>query len=127
MANLQVDSTECLPGPPRVFFSNDVNIKVTVDFLLDNFRNDNVVFFLFPSLSSYGGVSSKSIHYIPDFFLFEYCLDKVSLLRLVLKVAEFLSFTLTNVIFVNHLANLDDLEKGKNVILVPVHIPDLIT
>ena len=40
---------------------------------------------------------------------------------------ELFSLTLAIVILVNHLADLNNLEEGKNVLLAPVHIPDLIT
>lgn len=107
-----------------VFFSNDIDVKVTIDPLLNDFRNDSIIFFLFPSLSSYGKISIRSFYYIPDFFLFKYGLYKVGPLRAILELIEFFSLFLTIVILINHF---NDLEKGKNVILMPVHTPDLIT
>ena len=118
---------ECLSGPLRIFFSNNVDVKVTVDPLLDDFKSDRIVFLLFPSLSSYGGVSSKSIHYIIDIFFLEHYLGKVGSLRSILKVVELLSLALAIVVLISHFANLNDLEEGKNVILASVHTPDLIT
>ena len=124
---MQTDLTESFLGPLRVSFSNDVDVKVTVDPLHNDFRSNSIVLLLFPSLSSCNGVSSRSIYYIPDLFILEYCLNKVGSLKLVLKTAELLSFVFAVVILVSYLADLDDLEEDKNVILVPVHTPDLIT
>ena len=127
MANLRVDSIEYLPGSLGVFFSNDVDIKVTVDPLLDDFRSDSVILLLFPSLSSCDGVSSKSIHYISDLFLLEHCLGKVGSLKPVLKAAELLFHILAVVVFVSHLTDFNNLVKDKNIILVSMHTSDLIT
>ena len=70
--------------------------------------------FLFSSSwSSCGRVSSRSIHYIPDFFFLKHSLSKVGLLRPILKVAELLSLALAVVILVSYFADLDDLGERK--------------
>ena len=119
--------TECLPRSLRFFFSNYVDVKVTVNPLVDDFRNDNIVLLLFPSLSSCDGVSSGFIYYIPDLFLLEYRLGKADPLRQVFKAVELLSLACVVVILVSHLADLNDLEESKNVILALLYISDLIT
>lgn len=111
-----------LLGSLRVFFSNNVDIKFAVDLLLDDLKRDSIVFLFFPSLSGNSEVSSRSIHYISDLFFFKHDLSKVGLLRPIFKATELLSFALTIVGLISHFADLDDLEEGKNVILVPVVI-----
>ena len=110
---MQADLAECFPGPLRVSFFNDIDVKVVVDLLIYDFRIDSVVFFFSPSLSNCGRVSLRSIHYIPDFFFFKYGLSKVGPLRPIFEVIELLSLFLTIVILVSHLADLDNLGKGK--------------
>ena len=124
LTNLQTDSTDYLPGSLGVSFSNDVNVKINVYPLLNNFRSNSIVLLFFPSINSCDGVSLRSIHYISDLFFLKHCLGKVGPLRPVLKAAELFSLALAVVIFVSHL---DDLVEGKNIILVSVHTPDLIT
>lgn len=106
------------------FFSNDIDVKVAVDPLLDDFGSNSIVFLLFPSLSSCGRVSSRFIYYIPDLFYLKHGLNKVGLLRPIFKVAELFFLALAIVVLFTHLT---DLKKGKNVILAPVHTSDLIT
>ena len=117
---------ECLPEPVRVFFSNDVDVNIAVDSLLDDFKNDSIMLLLFLSLSSYDGVSLRYIHYIPDLFFLKHDLCKLGLLKLILKAAEFLSFDLVGVILVSHFTDLNNLEENNNIILTLVHTPDLI-
>lgn len=117
---------KCFSGLLRILFSNNVYVKVAIDPLLNDFRSDSVVFFLFPSLSSCSRVSSRSIYYILNFFFLKYGLNKVSPLRLIIKAAENFSFAFAVIVFVSYFADLDDLKEGKNVILTLVHILDLI-
>lgn len=93
----------------RIFFSNDVDSKINIDPLLHDYRSNSVVLF------------------IPDLFFFEYHLRKVGPLRPVLKAAELLSLALAVAVLVNHLTDLNDLEKDENIILALVYTPDLIT
>lgn len=104
---------EYLLGPLRVFFSNNVDVKVTIDPLLDDFKSDSIVFFFFPSLSICDRVSLRSIYYIPDLFFLKYDLSKVSTLRPILEVAELFSFVLMLVILVSYFADFDNLKEGK--------------
>lgn len=107
LANLWADLAKYLPKLLRVFFSYDVNVEVCIDLLLDDFWSDSVVFLLFPSLSGYGEISSRSIYYIADFFFLKHNLSKVSSLRLILKAMELFTLALAIIIIVNHLDDLD--------------------
>ena len=126
LVNLRTDLTKCLLGPLRIFFSYDINIKITVDPLLDDFRSNNIVFLFFPSLSSCVEISLRFIHYIPNLFLLKNYLGKVDPLRPVLKAVELLSLAFAIIVRVSDFADLDDLVEGKNVIFARMHTPDLI-
>ena len=123
---MQVDLTECLPESLGVSFSKDVDVMVTVDPLLDDFRSNSVVFFLFPSISSCNEVSSRSIDYILDLFFLEHRLCKIDPFRPVLKAVELISLALAVLVVFSYLTDLDDLVEGKNIILAPVYISHLI-
>lgn len=126
LANLETNLAKHLLKSLRVLFSNDINVKVAIDHPFDNFKSNSIIFLFFPSLSSCDGVSLRSIQYILDLFFLKHGLNKISSLRPILKVVELLSFTFAVIILIGHLVNLDDSKEGKNVIFIPVHIPDLI-
>ena len=94
-----------------VSFSNNIDIEVRVDPLFDDFKSNSIAFLFFPSLGSYSRISIGPIYYIPNLFLLEYSLRKISLLRLMLEVMELFSLTLTIVVFICHFDN--NLEKNK--------------
>lgn len=114
---------EGLPRSLKVFFFYNIDVKVTVNPLLNDFKRKSIVFLLFSSLSSYIRISTRSIYYFLNLFFFKNRLCKVDILEPVLEVAEFLSFPFTIVIFVNYY---DDLEKYKNIILMLVNILNFI-
>ncbi len=94
-----------------VSFSNDVDIEVGVDPLLDDFGSNSVILLLLPSLSSCSRISTRSIYYILDLFFLEHGLSKIGPLRPILKAAELLSLPLAVVVFVHHFD--DDLEEDE--------------
>ena len=106
LANLWIDSMRCFLGSLGVFFSNNVEIEVTIDPLLDDFWSDSIVLIFFSSLSGCGEISSRSVAYIPDLFFLKYSLIKVSLLKSIFKAMELLSLAFAVVIIVSHLNNL---------------------
>lgn len=99
----------------RVSFSNNVDVKVTINPLFDDLKSDNIIFLLFSSLDNCGGISLRSIDYIPELFFLKYSLNKVGPLRPVVKVMGFFFFTFTVVVFVCYF---DNLKEDKNIILI---------
>ena len=113
MTNLQVNLVECLLGALRVPFSNDVDVKVAIDPLLDDFRSNSVVYLFSLSLSSCDEVSLKFIHYISDLFFFKHSLSRINLLGPILKTLELHCLALIVVILVSHFTNLHYLRESK--------------
>ena len=103
-------------------FSDNIDVEIGINPLLDNFENDSVVLLFFPSLDSCSRISTGPIYYILDLFLLEYSLGKIGPLRPILEVLKLLSFTLTNVVFVCHLEKCEKCSIG-----AAEHISDLIT
>ncbi len=82
-----------------IHFSNNIDIEVTVDPLLDKFEGNGVALYFLLGLDSNNRLHIRSVYHIPDFFLFEYSLRKVSPLGPVLKAAKLFSFILTIIVF----------------------------
>ena len=83
--------------------SDNIDIEVGIDPLLNNFGSDSVVFFFFPSLGSCIKISIESIYYISDLLLLEHGLGKIGPLRPIFKITELLSLAIAVVVFVRHL------------------------
>lgn len=86
-----------------VMFSDNTNIKVGNNILLDNFGSHNIVFLLFPSLSNYSRINIRPIDYISDLFFFKYDLGKIGPLKPIFKATELFFLTLVIVIFIYYL------------------------
>ena len=109
-----------------VSFSDNVDVKVGIDPLLDNFGSNSVVLLLFSSLGSCSRISTRPIYYIPDLLLLEHGLGKIGPLRPIFKATELLSLALAVVVFVRHFdGNLEGGEKCS--IGAAERTPDLIT
>lgn len=88
-----------------VLFFNNINIKVGMDLLFDNFGRNCIVFFLFLCQYSCNRISTKPIYYISNFFSLEYGLGKIGPLKPIFKVTKLLFFTFVVIIFVYHFDN----------------------
>lgn len=107
-------------------FSNNIDIEVGVDLLLDDFGSNSIVFFLLLNLGSYSKISTRPIYYILDLFFLKHGLGKIGPLRPILEAKELLSFALAVNVFVCHFD--DDLEKGEKCNTgIAERISDLIT
>lgn len=93
----------------KVFFSNNINIKIRVDLLLDNFKSNYIIFLYFSGLCGSSGIILQVIYDVPDFFFFKHSLHKVRLLGSIFKAIKLLSFTFAIIIFAGHYAKK---EKG---------------
>lgn len=93
---------EYLPESLRVFFSDDINIKICANPLSDNFRSNYVIFLFFLDLSSGSELILQAIYDVPDFSLFKHGLHEVDPLGPILKTPELLSFAFVISIFTCH-------------------------
>lgn len=84
--------TECFLKSLKVFFSNNINIKIYTDLLFDNFGSNCIIFLFFLNLGSKGKLILQAICNIPNFFFFKHGLCKIDPLEPILKVLEFLFF-----------------------------------
>lgn len=102
MLNLQANMAKCFPRFLRVFFFNDINIKICADALLDDFSSNSIVFLILFGLGCSSGLGLQAIYNVPDFFLFKYGWRKVSLLRPIFKAAELFSLASAIIAFDSH-------------------------
>ena len=105
-----------------VLFSDNVDIEVGINLLLENFGSDIIVLLLFPSLGSCNKISTRPIYYIPDLLFLKYGLDKIGLLRPIFEVTEFFSLALVVIVFICHLKGSEKCSTSS-----AEHISDLIT
>lgn len=68
MFKLQADVTKYFPELLEIFFSNDVNVKIRVDALLDEFSGNCIVFLFFPSLGYGNKLGLQAIYDVPNLF-----------------------------------------------------------
>lgn len=125
MAYLRTNLPQSLLQPSWVLFSDDVNVEIRIDPLLDDLGSDSVVLLLLLCLGSYSKICIGPIYYIPDLYFLGYGLDKISPLRPILEVTEHFFLALVIVVFIHYD---DNLEKGEKCCTdVVKYIADLIT
>lgn len=83
---------ESLLGVLEIFFSNDVNVKIRTDSLLDDFRSNCVVFLLLPDLDGGSKLGSRVIYNVPELFFLKHGLDEISPLGSIFKALKLLFF-----------------------------------
>lgn len=105
LANLKTNLAESFSVPLEDFFSNNINIKVIIDPLFDNFGGNGIIFLFFSNLKNSNRLSSKVIYYILYFIFFEHSLRKVDILRPILKVFELFLSTLLFIIIICYWSN----------------------
>lgn len=86
-------------GSLGIFFSNNVDIEVAVNLMLDDFRSDDIILFFPSNLGGGDKLHTRLVYHILDLFFFDYSLRKVSPLGSVLKAAKFLFFALILLVF----------------------------
>ncbi len=99
---MRVDLAESLLGSLGILFSNNIDIKVVINSLLDDFGDNDIVFFLFFGLGNGRELCMTSVYHILEFFFFEHSLHKVCLLKPVSKAVELFSFAFAVVILSSH-------------------------
>lgn len=89
---MQANVTENLLRYLKVLFSNDVNMEIRADSLFDNFKDNFVVFFIFPGLNNGGRLGLQAIYNIPNLLFFKHSLSEISSLGPVFEASKLLSF-----------------------------------
>ena len=126
LAYLGADLSQKLLWSMWVSFSNNIDLKIGVDPMLDNFGSDSVVFLFFPRLDSFSKISMGPMYYIVDLLFLEYSLGKIGPLRPIFKVTELLSLALAVILSVYYFDS--DLDEGKKCSTCAAErISDLIT
>lgn len=111
-------------GPQGVLFSNDIDIKIHIDLLFNDFKSYYVVFFFFSGLGSGSRLVLQAIYDVSDLFILKHDLYEISLLGPILKAFELLSFTFAILILGSYFMR----KVKKNIsLLLSMYIPGLIT
>lgn len=76
----------------KFLFSNDINIKIYIDLLLDNFEDNYITFLFFLSLDGDSKRGLQAINNVLILFFFKYVLSEISLLRPVFEFFKILFF-----------------------------------
>lgn len=86
----------------RIHFSNNVDIEVAANLLLDDFGGYGIVFLYLLGLGGSSRLCTRSVYHVPDLFLFKYSLRKMSPIEPVLKTAKLFSFVFAFVVLGGH-------------------------
>lgn len=81
-----------LLGSLEILFFNNFDIKICINLLFDDFRNNCIVFFFFLDLDNSGELSLQAIYNVLNLFFFKYSLSEINLLRPIFKFSKFLFF-----------------------------------
>lgn len=93
---------ESLPESLGVFFSNDIDVKICIDSLLDDFEGNYILFLFFSSLDGGGRLGLQAIYDVITLFFFKHGLNKISSLEPVFEIPKLFSF-FTIVVFSGYL------------------------
>lgn len=94
---------ENLPRLLEIFFFNNIDVKIVINPLLNDFRSGNIIFSFFLVLA----MMIESVQYLSTIFqtsIFEHYLCKISLLGPVFIFVKLLFITFLVIIFVHHCA-----------------------
>lgn len=75
----------CFLESLEVYFFDNINIKVSINSLLDNFEINYIIFLFFFNLKDNNRFDLPTIYYILDIFSFKHDLHKISLLKTIFK------------------------------------------
>lgn len=89
----------------RVFFSNNINIKVDANSLLNDFRGNGIILLFFSCLRNNSELSARFIYQILDIFFFKHGLYEIGLFKAIFTTSILIFLTFGIIVFDDHHAN----------------------
>ena len=93
---------KCFLGSLGILFSDDIDVEICADPLLDNFKSNCVIFLFLLGLGGGSWLISQAIYNVSDFFLLKHGLREVGALGPIFEAPELFSFAFVVILFASN-------------------------
>lgn len=121
MFNLWTNLIKCFSRFLKVYFLNNVDVKVCAKFLLDDFSDNYIILVFYPNLRSGSRFGTWFIYNISDLFFFKHSLHKIGQVETIFKIFKFFLFVFAIIIQINGYSKWGAKKNEKVILSVNAH------